>query len=103
MKMIGQSFVADSNATVTDAVILPSKISIDFTDDGGTGHLEATSEDHFRFVGTYGYPMLDEHRHVDFEVFRAHHGNDVVLIGKWWNATTGTKGTWCLKLHRPSE
>jgi hypothetical protein len=103
MRMAGQSFVADSNATVTDAVILPNKVSIDYTDHDGQGHLEAISEDHFSFKGTFGYPALDPHCHVEFELYRAHHGNDVVLLGKWWNATTGTKGTWCLKLSRPAE
>ncbi len=103
MRVTGQSFVADSNPTITDAVILPNKISIDFVDQSGQGHLEATSEDHFVFKGTYGYPDLDPHRHIEFELFRGHHGHDICLLGKWWNASTGTKGTWCLKLKRPDQ
>lgn len=102
MRMSGLSVVAETHATITDAVILPNKVSVDYVDSDGQGHLEAMSEDHFNFVGTYGYPALDPHCHVEFELYRGHHGNDIMLVGKWWNATTGTKGTWAIKLTRPA-
>lgn len=103
MRMSGQTLLAESVATITEAVVLPHKISIDFTDSDGAGHMEATSDDQFLYRGTYGYPQLDPHCHVEMEMYRAHHGRDSLLVGKWWNATTGSQGTWAIKLTREAE
>lgn len=104
MKMTGQSYWFEDGARITDAVLLPKRISIDFEDDEGEGHLDAETTDHVTYSGTYDYKhdRDDGHRHVVFDLFRAADGT-VLLLGKWWSTKTGGAGNWLIRLTRPGQ
>lgn len=108
MKMTGQSFWFEDGARITDAVLLPTRISIDFVDGGGEGHLDADTTDHVTYVGTYGYkrePKAEKEesqRHVRFDLYKAANGA-VLLMGTWRDTKSGDAGNWLIKLTRPSQ
>lgn len=98
MRYVGESFACESSCPVSDAVVTPKKISVDWEEKGGRAHLEATSTDHVNFEGHYGYPHPEENRLVRFKKYRAANG-EVVLLGTWYNQAKGNEGTWVLRLE----
>jgi hypothetical protein len=73
------------------------RLSLDWVEGGGAGHLEATSTDGSTDTGRYGYGSLDDHRRVQFTLFRSAAG-DLLFAGRWWNTSDGGGGEWALRL-----
>lgn len=92
--------------TVTDAVLHDNRLSVDWLDDVGTGHLEATSTDGVLFRGNFGYRDNDGYstpnlfRHVEFTLARTATG-ELIFLGRWWNTEKGSEGEWVIRLTRP--
>jgi hypothetical protein len=75
---------------ITGAVISDNRISIDWTEGGDDGHLEASSTDG-RFRGTFGYKKSGPEG--TFELRRFMSGQVVLLFGTWLNPS-GREGGW---------
>ena len=99
MKLTGEVFCAldvESDYRVTDAIVTPRRISIDWEEDDVKAHLDTTSRDGIHFKGNYGYPT----KHSDFEfeltLFKAKH--EYLLFGTWCEHDTGDEGVWAFRL-----
>jgi len=95
----GHSFDFEvSPSEVTVAVIQKDRISIDFIEDGETGHLEATYDAaDSLYRGNYGYPRPDTNYRAELRLYIATNG-DGLLFGRWWWADGTATGYWLFRL-----
>ncbi len=99
MKLRGDLFCTlgvDADFPVTDAIVTPRRISIDWREDDIDAHLDATSRDGAHFKGHYGYPQQDSDLEFDLTLFKAK--DEYLLFGTWCEHDTGEEGVWVFRL-----
>jgi len=97
MQFSAECLSCESSYRVTGIACGPDRLSVDWVDEGGTGHLEAGTADGVTYAGHYGYPQLDDHRRVRFTLFRSAAG-ELLFVGRWWNTADGGGGEWAFRL-----
>ena len=82
--------------TVTDAVLTRSRISIDWEDPEGGGHLEAGASESDQYEGVYTVPGVRPTGRFDLKCYMA--GDEVLLFGTWSWPATKDEGSWAFLL-----
>ncbi len=99
----GHSFDFDvSPMPVTGGVVTTGRISIDWTEEGKSGHLDATSADGVTFSGNFGYPRPESRYHAELQLYRAANG-ERLLFGRWWRTDEPEGAYWLFQLSPESE
>ncbi len=102
MKYVGTIFYYDvetwHTCVVTDAIVTPDRIAIEWKQNGVGGFLLAESLDGENYQGHYGYPRLEpEHAAERAAAFKLHRaGTAVLLYGTWQEKTY--KDVWVIHL-----
>ena len=73
---------------VTEAVLTPRKLSMDWHDCDEFAHLDATSKDGMNYKGIYGYSLPDADCRMELKRFNAKDGS-VMFLASWWERETG--------------
>lgn len=101
MNLTGEVFCAldvESDYRVTDAIVTPHRISIDWEEDDVKAHLDTTSRDGIHFKGNYGYRT--KHSDFEFELTLFKSKQEYLLFGTWCEHDTGDEGIWVFRLHK---
>ena len=70
---------SDFTFTVTEAIVTPTRLAVDWRDQTGAVHLEASSNDGGQtYTGTYGWPRLNPDWHIKTEAVYCCGRNNVV-------------------------
>lgn len=102
MKFTGQVFCApgvEANFIVSEAIVTPQRISIDWKEGEDKAHLDATSSDGVHFQGFYGYPTRDSD--LEFELTLFKNKDEYLLFGTYCHHDTGDEGCWVFRLQTP--
>jgi hypothetical protein len=86
---------------VTEAILMEDKLSLDFEEDGHTGHLKAKSIKGDLFEGTYSYHGWPGEGQFSFRIYRS--GERVLLFGTFYEPPTGDVGIWVFVLDPLDE
>jgi hypothetical protein len=97
MRYTATCLSCEPSYTVTGVVYADGRLSLDWAEGEGTGHLEATTTDGVTYVGHYGYPQLDDHRCVRFTLVQSASG-ELLFLGRWWNMADGGGGDWAFRI-----
>jgi hypothetical protein len=81
---------------IVRASIKPTKVSIDWLEQGYEGGLITTSDDGIMYKGTYSYKDSTDSGRVELQLFRSENG-DYVLLGFWREPSTES-GDWMFRL-----
>jgi hypothetical protein len=103
MKLKGELFYAleiEADCSITDAIVTPRRISIDWSEGDAEAHLDATSRDGVHFQGYYGYPEKDSDFEFELTLFKAKH--EYLLFGTWCEHDSGAEGMWVFRLSTKS-
>ena len=78
--------------TVTDAIITPTRLAVDWGVQDDPMHLEASSSDGGRtYSGTYGWPRPNPDYRIELKVFTSADGT-TLLLGRWLERDSGEEG-----------
>jgi len=99
------SYDCEEDYRITSIIVTPTRVSLDFDDDGARGHAIATSSDGFVYTGYWGYPSFADQRHlgrVRLQRFISNTGQQI-LFGSWEDEQSGKKGDWLIKIVEQFE
>ena len=82
--------------TLTEAVVTPHRIALDWSHDGQQGHLIAKSTNGTHFSGRYGYGRKTQGFECELTLYKSNHED--LLYGTWRQQDTGQAGTLILRL-----
>ncbi len=94
--MYYQGYV-EEDGIITDAILLPRRLAIDWTEAGDVGHLKAETMDGLWFRGTMSYQPPSGRQH-DYELRLYSSGEDRLLFGTWRDPASGEAGRWTFVL-----
>lgn len=93
--------ITDDTMTISDVVLTDTKLTVDYRDEIGYGHLAAASDDGVRYAGTYGYPEPEDNRRARFDVYRRRDGG-IALVG-YWCENARPEHPWVILLDPPGR
>jgi len=83
---------AEYGGPVSDAIVTPTRVSIDWKDDDDLWHLEAQSVDNgTTYNGTFGSPRLLPSNRVKIKRFVAA-DNSMLLLAEWQDSARNNEG-----------
>jgi len=102
MKFAGDKFdsvLFDTRRQVTEAIVTPERIALDWLEGGVKFHLVAHSQDcGLTYQGTYGMFRPEDDWKINITRYAAVNGS-VVLFCEWHEQDTGRAGFWLCKLE----
>ncbi len=95
---VGRLYDGDDIYKVTEAIVTPSKIMVDWKEGHSIGSMKVTSSNGREYSGGYRYNDDTSPRTTDL-VRSDEAGGDVVLVGTWRDTTVQNwRGEWTFKL-----
>ncbi|QDU38202.1 hypothetical protein Mal4_25270 [Maioricimonas rarisocia] len=105
MKLSAVSYECEEDYNITSIIVTPTRVSLDFDDEGAHGHAIATSSDGFVYTGYWGYPAFADQRQmgpVRLQRFISNAGQQI-LFGSWVDEESGEQGDWLIKILEEFE